>query len=173
MPLLAAVAEAFCSAGYWVLRCDLAFRQRRPFGPPSPATGAADRESLRDAVASMRKLVGGPVYLGGQSYGGRQATMLAAEVPGIAEGLLLLSYPLHPPGKPAQARTAHFPSLQAPALFVQGTRDPFASIEEMRAALQLIPGRTQFVTIEGAGHDLARGKFDIAGLVVSRWQDLL
>jgi predicted alpha/beta-hydrolase family hydrolase len=121
-PLLIAVADTFCAAGWWVLRCDLPFRQRRRFGPPSPATAAQDREGLRDAVAAMRKLTSGPVILGGHSYGGRQATMLAAEVPGlnnaVAEALLLLSYPLHPPGKPAQTRTGHFPALRTPALFL-------------------------------------------------------
>ena len=73
----------------------------------------------------LRGRVGGPVVLGGHSYGGRQATMLAAEEPGVAEALLLLSYPLHPPNKPAQLRTAHFPQLRTPALFVSGTKDPF------------------------------------------------
>lgn len=165
-PLLVAVADAFCAAGVYVLRCDLPFRQRRPFGPPSPSTAATDRAGLREAVHSMRALVTGPVFLGGHSYGGRQATMLAAEEPGLAEGLLLLSYPLHPPNKPQQLRTAHFPALRTPAMFVQGTHDPFGSMEEMRAALQLIPARTSLVSIEGAGHDLNKGGFDPERLVV-------
>lgn len=160
-PLLVVVAAAFCAAGWFVLRCDLPFRQRRRFGPPSPATGAQDREGLRDAVAEIRKLMSGHVILGGHSYGGRQATILAAEAPELAEALLLFSYPLHPPGKPAQLRTGHFPALRTPALFVHGTKDPFGSIEEMQAAVQLIPARTEIVAIDGAGHDLLRGKFDV------------
>jgi predicted alpha/beta-hydrolase family hydrolase len=95
--------------------------------------------------------------------------MLAAETPGLVEGLLLLSYPLHPPKKPQQLRTAHFPNLRTPALFVHGTRDDFGSIEEMRAALQLIPAATTLVPIEGAGHDLNRGKFDVEQLVVRQF----
>jgi uncharacterized protein len=161
--VLVAVAESFAEAGWHVLRCDLAFRQRRPFGPPSPTTAGQDRESLRAAVAAMRRMVKGKVALGGQSYGGRQASMLAAEEPAVAEGLLLLSYPLHPPGKPGQSRTAHFPELRAPGLFVQGTKDPFGTIEEVRAALDLIPARTMLMEVAGAGHDLARGKFDAVG----------
>lgn len=168
-PLLVAVAEAFSAAGVYILRYDLPFRQRRPFGPPSPATAAADREGLREAVHSMRARVGSPVYLGGHSYGGRQATMLAAENPGLVEGLLLLSYPLHPPKRAAQLRTANFPDLRTPALFVHGTRDDFGSIDEMRAALQLIPAHTTLVPIEGAGHDLNRGKFDVEQLVVRQF----
>jgi uncharacterized protein len=164
-PLLAAVAEAFCAQGYCVLRCDLPFRQRRPSGPPTPATSARDREGLREAVAAMRRLVPEPVVLSGLSYGGRQATMLAAEEPQVAEALLLFSYPLHPPGKHEQLRTAHFPALRTPAVFVHGTKDPFGSIEEMRPALHLIPARTALIPIESAGHDLKRGKFEIGSLV--------
>src|SRR5438067_11001005 len=71
-PMLVALAVAFAAAGLCVLRCDLAFRQRRPSGPPSPATAAADRAGLRSAVEVMRGLVVDRVYLGGHSYGGRQ-----------------------------------------------------------------------------------------------------
>jgi predicted alpha/beta-hydrolase family hydrolase len=172
-PLLIAVADTFCAAGWWVLRCDLPFRQRRRFGPPSPATAAQDRDGLRGAVAAMRKLTSGPVILGGHSYGGRQATMLAAEAPGIANTLLLLSYPLHPPGKPERVRTGHFPSLRTPALFMHGTKDPFGTIEEMRGDLQLIPARTEIAVVEGAGHDLMRGKFDIGQLMLAPLRNLL
>ena len=87
--------------------------------------------------------------------------MLAAEEPALADALLLLSYPLHPPNKPDQLRTAHFPSLRTPAVFVHGTKDPFGTIEELRTALQIIPVRTELVTLEGLGHDLARGRFYI------------
>ena len=85
--------------------------------------------------------------------------MLCASNPGLVDGLLLLSYPLHPPRKPEQLRTQHFPQLQTPALFVQGTRDPFGTIEELESALELIPGRHKLLQIEGAGHDLGfKGK---------------
>ena len=86
--------------------------------------------------------------------------MLAAEAPGVAEALLLLSYPLHPPDKPAQLRTAHFPQLRTPALFVSGTKDPFGSPDELRAALELVPGQHELRLIENAGHDLKRPAFD-------------
>lgn len=85
--------------------------------------------------------------------------MLCAEEPEVAAGLLLLSYPLHPPRKPEQQRTQHLPDLRTPALFVHGTRDPFASIEELEQAIKMIPGKTQLFTVEGAGHDLGfKGK---------------
>jgi hypothetical protein len=165
MPLLVAAAEAFTKAGMTVLRCDLPFRQRRPTGPPSPSGAATDRAGLLEAVAMMRRMVPGPVFLGGQSYGGRQATMLAADDPGVANALLLFSYPLHPPGKPQRLRTEHFPRLGVPALFVQGTVDPFGSVDELSAAIGLIPAATRLITIDGAGHDLKRGRFDLAAVV--------
>ncbi len=167
-PLLVAVAEAFAECGTTVLRCDLPFRQMRPHGPPGAGSAARDREGLRQAVTAMRKIVPGRVFLGGHSYGGRQATMLAAEDSGVATALLLLSYPLHPPRRPTQLRTAHFPQLCVPSLFVQGTRDEFASVAEITSAMELIPERTSLLVIEGAGHSLAgRGELPAVAAKVS------
>jgi predicted alpha/beta-hydrolase family hydrolase len=115
-----------------------------------------DREGVFAAIDAARKLAGGRVIAAGHSYGGRQSAMLAAERPGAADGLLLLSYPLHPPDKPQQKRTDYFPSLQTPALFVHGTKDPFGSVEELREAIALIPARTDVLPVEGAAHDLKR-----------------
>jgi uncharacterized protein len=152
--LLVALAGAFADAGCLVLRCDLPFRQSRPHGPPFPAMAARDREGLRRAVDVLRSKTHGHIFLGGHSYGGRQSSMLAAEQPQLAAGLLLLSYPLHPPRKPAELRTAHFPQLKTPSLFVHGGRDPFGSHHEMRAALTLSPAKTLLMEVEGAGHEL-------------------
>jgi len=158
-PLLVALAEAFTAHGFTVLRCDLPFRQERRTGPPFPGNAASDRAGLRNAIAAMRKFVAGRIFLGGHSYGGRQSTMLCAAEPDIVEGLLLLSYPLHPPRKPEQLRTQHLPDLRTPSLFVHGTRDPFGSVGEMESALELIPARKELVKVEGAGHDLGfKGK---------------
>lgn len=156
--LLLAMSDALAACGFTVLRCDLPFRQSRPHGPPAFGGSARDRDGLRRAAAVMREKTGGPVFLGGHSYGGRQATMLAAEEPEIVDGLLLLSYPLHPPKKPTELRTKHFPKLSTPAFFVHGTRDPFATIAEMKAALKLIPAAHTLMEIEGAGHDLLSKK---------------
>lgn len=152
-PLLIALAEALCAKGMTVLRCDLPFRQARPHGPPM-GTAELDQVGLQQAAQALRKIAGGQVFLGGHSYGGRMATMLAAREPAVANRLLLLSYPLHPPRKAQQLRTAHFPKLQTPALFVHGTRDPFGSPEEMLSALALIPAPARLFTIEPAGHEL-------------------
>jgi predicted alpha/beta-hydrolase family hydrolase len=174
--VLVAFAETFIDAGFTVLRCDLPFRQVRRFGPPRPGDAVRDREGLKNAVRAIKKLISGRIFLGGHSYGGRQATMLCAEEPGLVDGLLLLSYPLHPPGKPAQLRTQHLPKLRNPALFVHGTRDPFGTIEEMEAALKLIPAKTKLFPVEGAGHDLGfKGKSANRGLpaaVLTAFQNL-
>jgi uncharacterized protein len=164
-PLLVAAAEQFSATGLVVLRIDLPFRQKRPSGPPSPAGAAADRAGLKAAIVALRGIAPGRVVLGGQSYGGRQATMLAADKPGLADGLLLFSYPLHPPGKPERLRTEHFPRLRVPALFVQGTADPFGTIPELQAAVEAIPAPVRVMPVAGAGHDLKRGRFDLATVV--------
>ncbi len=161
-PLLSACADAFAAAGVTVLRCDLAFRQKRGSGPPHPAGAAADRAGLRDAVAWLCERVTGPIVLGGHSYGGRQATMLAAEQPDVAPALLLLSYPLHPPDKPEQRRTAHFPNLRTRAVFVSGDKDPFGTLDDLQDAIAAIPAPTQLIGVVGAGHDLKRGRIDFA-----------
>jgi predicted alpha/beta-hydrolase family hydrolase len=202
MALLVALAEAFAGAGFTVLRCDLPFRQVRPFGPPRPAEATRDREGLANALAAMRKLVSGRVFIGGQSYGGRQASMLLAEaeqqVPRLGgrfvsesssiarddsseerdtfvDGLLLLSYPLHPPAHPEKPRTQHLPSLHVPTLFVQGTKDPFGTIEEIEAARKLIPARTDLLITDGAGHDLGfsgkKRRDELPGVVLVKFRE--
>jgi len=180
-PLLRALAETLSTAGFTVLRCDLPYRQVRSFGPPGPGDAVRDRAGLKNALASLAKELGAPrlaavarrgnsdpsqsgkMFLGGHSYGGRQSSMLAAELsnsdPDLIAGLLLLSYPLHPPRKPEQQRTQHLPDLRTPALFVHGTRDPFGTIEELQQALKMIPAKTRLLAMEGAGHDLGfKGK---------------
>jgi len=156
-PLLVASAEAFAEAGLSVLRCDLPFRQARPHGPPR-GSGGEDREGLRRAVGAIREFAPGRIFMGGQSYGGRQATMLAAEDASLTDGLLVLSYPLHPPGKPTQLRISHLPKIRVPSLFASGSKDPFGSPAEIESALRLITAPVSFLLIEGAGHDLGFGR---------------
>ncbi len=153
-PLLVALADKFAASGLSTLRCDLPYRQRRPKGSPSPSDAKHDQAGLRRAVELMKKQFAGRAFLGGVSYGGRQASMLVAAEQTLVDGLLLLSYPLHPPGRPAQLRTAHFPNLRTPVLFVSGTRDPFGSIPELEVAIKLVHAPTRLLPVEGAGHSL-------------------
>jgi uncharacterized protein len=177
--LLVTASDALAAAGFTVFRFDLPFRQARAQGPPHPGTAAADREGLRQTAAQMKLFMAGPkkptpgprVVLAGHSYGGRQASVLLAENPEAADALLLLSYPLHPPDKPTQLRTTHFPQLTKPAFFVQGTRDPFASVEELSLALQQIPAPCHLLQIAGAAHDLRPPKspIDIPAQIASEF----
>ncbi|WP_277830791.1 alpha/beta hydrolase family protein [Speluncibacter jeojiensis] len=156
-PLLRKVASTFCAAGVLVVRFDLPFRVRRASGPPQPSRAGEDRAGIVAAAALTRRWAPGPLLLAGHSYGGRQISMAAAEDPALADGLMLLSYPLHPPGKPDRLRTEHLPDLRTPTVFVHGTRDPFGTPEELGRALAAVPAPTRLVTIDGAGHDL-RGR---------------
>jgi uncharacterized protein len=128
-------------------------RSLRQHGPSRP-----------EAAPTNPKFVGSrSIFLGGHSYGGRQSSMLCAELAenerDLVAGLLLLSYPLHPPRKPEQQRTQHLPNLHTPTLFVHGSRDPFGSIAEIEQALKMIPAKTKLLAIDGAGHDLGfKGK---------------
>lgn len=153
-PILRTMAEELCGRGLMVARIDLPYRQRRPKGPPSPSTAEADRDGIRAACAVFRGETEGPLVIGGHSYGGRQASMAVAEDHGLADGLLLTSYPLHPPGKPDRTRTEHLPSITVPTVVVHGSTDPFATTEEMIEAVALIPAPTRIVEIEKVGHDL-------------------
>lgn len=177
--LLVAMARAFASRGITVLRCDLPFRQASAKALPSPVTAPRDREGLRRAVLAARGVAPGRIFLGGHSYGGRQASVLAADEPRLADGLLLLAYPLHPPRKPADLRTGHFSRLQTRTLFVHGSRDPFGSLEELRLALTLIPAPTALLAIEGATHGLSRSRgnpgagADVAREAVTRFLELV
>ena len=121
----------------------------------------------------------GRIFLGGASYGGRQATMLAAEDPNICDGLLILSYPLHAPGKPDQLRTKHLPQIRVPALFVSGSKDPFGSPDELEAAVKLLPTKARLLIIDGVGHDLGFGRAskkknaDLPERIVTALRDIL
>jgi predicted alpha/beta-hydrolase family hydrolase len=173
--LLVEMSDALATIGFLVLRFDLPFRLARPFGPPRPGGAERDREGLRRAAVILKPKIVGHIFLGGHSYGGRQASMLLTEDPNVANGLLLLSYPLHPPKKPSELRTKHFSNLTKPAFFVHGTRDPFGSIAEMQAALRLIPAAHGLFEVDGGGHELLSKKSgsDLPTLVAQAFQRFL
>jgi len=121
------------------------------------------------AIADIAAHVPGPGWvLGGRSFGGRMCSMAVAEDAVDAAGLVLISYPLHPPGKPAQLRTEHLPSIRVPCLFISGTKDAFGTPAELEAATATIPGPVTHVWIDGKGHDL-RGADAVLAETVARW----
>jgi len=123
------------------------------------------RESA--ALVARAKCKPAALLLGGRSMGGRMCSMAVAE--GLAAaGLVLISYPLHPPGAPEKLRTAHLPMIAVPALFVHGTRDPFGTPEEVTMATATIAGPVTHVWIEGGRHDL-KGRDDVVAAAVATW----
>jgi predicted alpha/beta-hydrolase family hydrolase len=120
----------------------------------------AGRLAARTGVAPER------IVLGGRSMGGRMCSMAVAE--GLpAAGLVLICYPLHPPGKPDRLRIEHLPQITVPCLFLSGTRDPFGSPEELEHHTAVIPAPVTHVWLEGARHDLKGCDGEIAASVAS------
>jgi predicted alpha/beta-hydrolase family hydrolase len=155
-PSLVAIDRALGPRGVHVERIDFPYHlagRRAPDRPPvliATIAGAAQALAIELDVAPTR------VALGGRSMGGRMCSMAVAE--GLpAAALVLISYPLHPPGKPDRPRTEHLVSLRIPCLFVSGTRDSFGSPDELEAATSFIPGPVSHVWIERGDHGL-RGK---------------
>jgi predicted alpha/beta-hydrolase family hydrolase len=93
-------------------------------------------------------------------------SMVIADNAADVDVLTLFSYPLHPPGKPERARTAHLPLISVPTVFTHGTADPFGAIDELRPAAELIPAPTEIVEITGARHDLGSKTLDVPVLAV-------
>lgn len=128
--------------------------------------------SMRDDLTTVARRRG-PVVLGGRSMGGRMASMIAADVDDggpVARlaGLVLISYPLHPPGKPDSLRVEHFPSVDVPCLFISGTRDPFGTPDEFAQWTPTMSGPVEHVWVEGGRHDV-RGADELIADQVDRF----
>jgi predicted alpha/beta-hydrolase family hydrolase len=150
-----------------VERMDFPYRTQ---GRKAPDRAPKLMEAIRDDLASVRRRRG-PIVMGGRSMGGRIASMVAADVDGAGPvtrlaGLVLICYPLHPPGKPERLRVEHLVDLQVPCLFISGTRDPFGSPAELTEWSGTIPAPVEHVWIEGGRHDLAGADDTIAAAVV-------
>lgn len=166
-PALVAIEESVRPLGVAVDRVDFPYTVAGRRAPDRPAVLLS---TVRDAAAALAEREGlrpGDVVLGGRSMGGRMCSMAVAEGLG-AKGLVLVSYPLHPPGKPDRLRTDHFPALDVPCLFVSGTRDSFATPAELEAAAGSIPGEVTHVWIEGGDHGLRR-KDAVVAEAVAEW----
>jgi predicted alpha/beta-hydrolase family hydrolase len=145
-PSLVAIERAV--APMRCVRADFPYRKQ---GRRAPDRAPVLLQSVVDEVAASGP---GPVVLGGRSMGGRICSMAVADGSVAGAGLVLISYPLHPPGKPDRLRVEHLPSLEVPCLFVHGTKDPFGSPAELQQWTATIPGPVTHVFVEGKGHDL-------------------
>jgi len=158
-----AIDDAVSATGMVVERMDFPYRlagRRAPDrAPVLIAAVRAGAEALAPRVSALA--------LGGRSMGGRMCSMAVAE--GLAaQALVLVSYPLHPPGNPDKRRVEHLPLLEVPCLFVSGTRDAFGRPEELLEATNAIPGPVTHHWIEGGDHGLRRADAEVAR-VVSDW----
>jgi hypothetical protein len=155
-PWMRRVALAFEQAGMRVVTFDFPYMAARRSAPDKPAVLEAHFAAVwKDAAATAD----GPLIAAGKSMGGRIASQVAAKggFDPAPAGLVFFGYPLHPPSQPAKRRDAHLPAIAAPMLFVQGTRDPFGSPEEMRALVATLPTATLEI-VEGGDHSLAAPK---------------
>jgi predicted alpha/beta-hydrolase family hydrolase len=164
-PALVAIERAL--APLPVVRADFPYRREGRKSPDRPAKLVA---CVRDEAASLADAHGaepGAVVLGGRSMGGRMCTLAVAE--GLpAAGLVLVAYPLHPPGRPDRLRVEHFPDIAAPCLFVSGTRDPFGTPDELESHTSAIAGPVTHVWVDGGRHELKGADQEVAG-AVARW----
>jgi hypothetical protein len=155
----AAVAPMSC------VRADFPYRKA---GRRAPDRTPVLLQSVREEAAPL--LAKGPLVLGGRSMGGRMCSLAVGDavdpLPGAA--LVLICYPLHPPGKAENLRVEHFPRLTVPCLFVSGTKDTFGTPEELTLWTATIPGPVTHVWMDGKGHDLKGCDQRIAD-VVADW----
>lgn len=147
-----------------VARVDFPYRREGRKAPDRAPKLIACVNDEADAFADRLGVSAGRLALGGRSMGGRMCSMAVAEGRPAA-ALVLLSYPLHPPGKPDRLRVEHFPQLDLPCLFVSGSRDPFGTSEEFEREVAAIPGPVTFHWIDGARHDVKNHDDEIVELV--------
>jgi uncharacterized protein len=153
-PTMSAATKALADTGFRVARFEfeyMAARRHSTARKPPPRAETLRPEYLAAIDALEAK---GPLIIGGKSMGGRIASMIADDLfaAGRIAGLLCLGYPFHPPGKPEQLRTAHLATMKTPALIVQGTRDPFASREEVET--YALSKAIKILWLEDGDHDL-------------------
>lgn len=166
-PSLVAVERRLGSSAY-VERNDFPYRRE---GRKAPDRAPKLMASIRDDLARFSRRRG-PVVMGGRSMGGRMTTMVAADVDGAGPvdrlaGLVLICYPLHPPGKPDRLRVEHLPDVAVPCLFVSGTRDPFGTPDELERWTATISAPVEIVWVDGARHDLAGADETVADAIAA------
>lgn len=153
-----------------VLRVDFPYRRA---GRRAPDRATVLLACVRDEVRAFAKTLGVPtsrLVIGGRSMGGRMCSMAAADTddPLKVAGLILVSYPLHPPAKPEKLRTEHLPGITVPTLCISGTKDTFGTPAELRRHFRRVKGDVTWSLIEKKGHDL-KGCDDVIAATVSEW----
>lgn len=159
-PFMTMSGRELASRGIDVVTFNFPYMEARRNVPDKAPVLEAAYLDVIDTVRSRRALAGARLFIGGKSMGGRMASHVAAhhaERAGDLAGLVFLGYPLHPPGRPQQARDAHLPLIRTRMLFVQGSRDTFGTPEELRPVLARLTASTsvELFEVEGGDHSLA------------------
>jgi predicted alpha/beta-hydrolase family hydrolase len=149
-PFLSAVAAGLGERGVATLRYQFPYMERGSRRPDPPRLAQA---MVRAAAAEALLLVPGPLFAGGKSFGGRMTSQAQAEspLPGV-RGLVFLGFPLHQPGRPSDERGRHLSEVLVPMLFLQGTRDDFASQPLLRPLIESLGARATLELVEDADH---------------------
>jgi predicted alpha/beta-hydrolase family hydrolase len=166
-PALVAIDTAATVAGVVVERMDFPYRKA---GRRAPDRAPVLVQAVAEAAERLAPRVGALV-LGGRSMGGRMCSLAAAGGT-VAAGLVLISYPLHPPGRPDRLRSEHFPRLRVPCFFVSGTRDAFGTPGELEDAIGAIRGPVTYHWVDGKAHGLRGADEEVASVVVGWLRNL-
>lgn len=153
-----------------VLRCDFPYRLAgKSFPDKTPVLVDSVRTHVRDFAASLG-VPTSSLVIGGRSMGGRMCSMAVADTddPLDVAGVVLISYPLHPPKKPENLRVEHLPKVSSPVLCISGTKDNFGTPEELNDAFSVVPAHVQWAWIENGRHELVGKDHEVAG-VVKEW----
>ena len=162
-------AEALAERGVDVVTFNFLYtEQRRHIPDRAPALEACYR-SVIEAVGSHA-----PLFIGGKSMGGRIATQVAAADPALnVNGLVLLGYPLHPPGRPAEQRDKHLPAIARPMFFVQGSRDAFGTPSELAPVFDRLTPRPAIHIVDGGDHSFKVSRRDAQQKIYGEIQDAI
>jgi len=170
-PFMTYFHTEFANRGYLSVRFNFDYMDAKRHMPdPQPKLQARYRSVVAEVVAEYKP---SRVIIGGKSMGGRVASYIAGDTPGVG-GLVFLGYPLHPPGKTDQLRDEHLYALSLPVLFISGTKDTFARRDLLENVVEKIGKRATLVWVEGGDHSLKRKKNDseslqIAAETIDRW----
>jgi predicted alpha/beta-hydrolase family hydrolase len=151
-PFMRLFASGLAERGLDALTFNFVYMEKRKGAPDPKAKLESCYGAVIDAATNHKKLKGNRLFIGGKSMGGRIASQVAAGGDERIKGLVFLGYPLHPPGQPLKLRTDHWPSIKAPMLFVQGTRDSLGTPEEIKPFLKKLKLKAEIYVIETGDH---------------------
>ena len=151
-PWMVAIARAIAERGASVVTFNFLYAEAKRRAPDRNDVLEGTWQAAITEVRAKTNISDDRLFIGGKSMGGRIATQVAAAADARFAGLVLLGYPLHPPGKPLQLRSAHLSRVRAPMLFVQGSRDPFGSPDELTPVLREAGCNARIFVVEGGDH---------------------